>query len=213
MNTFDRIKRYPCYTTLLTVPVDLNGKLLLKQTARTWNNVINKNMFVFEWIMWETACAAGHLWVHQELVSFAIPNTTVLCRPAHSPITEWAVWQATYRMIQLVTQHDIFIPDSKVHEDYMGPTWGRQDPGGPHVGPMNLANRDWGRYKMAAISQTTFLNAFSWMKIYEFLLQFHLSLFLRVRLTIFQHWLKIMAWRRPGCKPLSEPMMFSFSDT
>ena len=22
---------------------------------------------------------------------------------------------------------------------YMGPTWGRQDPGGPHVGPMNLA--------------------------------------------------------------------------
>ena len=24
----------------------------------------------------------------------------------------------------------------------MGPTWGRQDPGGPHVGPMNLAIRD-----------------------------------------------------------------------
>ena len=30
-------------------------------------------------------------------------------------------------------------PDSKVHGAYMGPTWGRQDPGGPHVGPMNLA--------------------------------------------------------------------------
>ena len=30
-------------------------------------------------------------------------------------------------------------PDSKVYEAYMGPTWGRQDPGGPHVGPMNLA--------------------------------------------------------------------------
>ena len=29
--------------------------------------------------------------------------------------------------------------DSKVHEAYMGPTWGRQDPGGPHVGPVNLA--------------------------------------------------------------------------
>ena len=24
----------------------------------------------------------------------------------------------------------------------MGPTWGRQDPGGPHVGPMNLAIRE-----------------------------------------------------------------------
>ena len=30
-------------------------------------------------------------------------------------------------------------PDSKVHGAYMGPTWGWQDPGGPHVGPMNLA--------------------------------------------------------------------------
>ena len=30
-------------------------------------------------------------------------------------------------------------PDSKVHEANMGPIWGRQDPGGPHVGPMNLA--------------------------------------------------------------------------
>ena len=31
------------------------------------------------------------------------------------------------------------VPDSKVHGTHMGPTWGRQDPGGPHVGPMNLA--------------------------------------------------------------------------
>ena len=30
-------------------------------------------------------------------------------------------------------------PDSKVHGAKMGPIWGRQDPGGPHVGPMNLA--------------------------------------------------------------------------
>ena len=31
------------------------------------------------------------------------------------------------------------IPDSKVHGANMGPSWGRQDPGGPHVGPMNFA--------------------------------------------------------------------------
>ena len=30
-------------------------------------------------------------------------------------------------------------PDSKIHGDNMGPFWGRQDPGGPHVGHMNLA--------------------------------------------------------------------------
>ena len=29
-------------------------------------------------------------------------------------------------------------PDSKVHEANMGPIWGRQDPGGPHVSPMNF---------------------------------------------------------------------------
>ena len=30
-------------------------------------------------------------------------------------------------------------PDSKVHRANMGPIWGQQDPGGPHVGPMNFA--------------------------------------------------------------------------
>ena len=30
-------------------------------------------------------------------------------------------------------------PDSKVHGVDMGPFWGRQDPCGPHVGPMNFA--------------------------------------------------------------------------
>ena len=30
-------------------------------------------------------------------------------------------------------------PDSKVHGAIMGPIWDRQDPGGPHVGPMNFA--------------------------------------------------------------------------
>ena len=30
-------------------------------------------------------------------------------------------------------------PNSKVHGANMGPIWGRQDPGGPHVGPMNFA--------------------------------------------------------------------------
>ena len=29
-------------------------------------------------------------------------------------------------------------PDSKAHRANMGPIWGRQDPGGPHVGHMNL---------------------------------------------------------------------------
>ena len=31
------------------------------------------------------------------------------------------------------------VPDSKVQGANMGPIWGRKDPGGPHVGPINFA--------------------------------------------------------------------------
>ena len=31
------------------------------------------------------------------------------------------------------------LPDSKVPGANMGPIWGRQNPGGPRVGPMNFA--------------------------------------------------------------------------
>ena len=44
--------------------------------------------------------------------------------------------------------------------------------------------------KMAAISQTTFSNTFLWMKILYLDSNFHWSLFLRVQLTIFQHWFR-----------------------
>ena len=41
------------------------------------------------------------------------------------------------------------IPDSKLPGANVGPIWGWQDPGGPHVGPMNLAIWDivfsWGQ--------------------------------------------------------------------
>ena len=35
--------------------------------------------------------------------------------------------------------HAEIIPDSKVHGAKMGAIWGRQDPGGPHVGSMKFA--------------------------------------------------------------------------
>ena len=39
------------------------------------------------------------------------------------------------------------VPDSKVHGANMGPIWARQDPGGPHVGPMNFVI--WGGSRFA----------------------------------------------------------------
>ena len=50
----------------------------------------------------------------------------------------------------------------------------------------------WGRDKMAAISRMTLSNIFSWIKMLEFQLKFHWSLFIRIQLTIFQHWFR---WR------------------
>ena len=43
-----------------------------------------------------------------------------------------------------------------------------------------IASTHWARDKMAAISQTTLSIAFSWMKMFEFRLNFHWSLFQRV---------------------------------
>ena len=34
-------------------------------------------------------------------------------------------------------------PDNKVHGANMGPIWGRQDPGGPHVGNINFTIWAW----------------------------------------------------------------------
>ena len=44
--------------------------------------------------------------------------------------------------VRVVELRLIQIPNSKVHGANMGPTWGHQDPGGPHVGPMEIANWD-----------------------------------------------------------------------
>ena len=59
---------------------------------------------------------------------------------------------------------------------------------------------------MAAIFQTTSSNGFSWMKMFEFRLTFHWSLFPGGPINNIPTLVQVMAWRRPGDKPLSEPM-------
>ena len=62
------------------------------------------------------------------------------------------------------------------------------------VSPHGITRPQWvntlRQRQMNTISQATFSNAFSWMKMYEFRLRFHWSLFLRVQLTIFKHWFR-----------------------
>ena len=51
-------------------------------------------------------------------------------------------------------------PDSKVRGANMGPTWGQQDPGGPHVGPTNLAIRMVIRFFLRQIIHGVFILIF-----------------------------------------------------
>ena len=109
---------------------------------------------------------------------------------------------ADARSVSVSWRHHVYVyhfPDSKVHGAYMGPTWGRQDPGGPHVGPMNLAIRVvhslyfsyalylphiddefsiyCGLNKVVAILQTTYLDTFISKVMLGLLFKFHFKLF------------------------------------
>ena len=64
----------------------------------------------------------------------------------------------------------------------------------------------WDRDEIDAILKTTFTNALSWMKMYWFRLKFHCNLF-RGPINNIASLIQIMAWRRTGAKPLSEPML------
>ena len=59
-----------------------------------------------------------------------------------------------------------------------------------YAAPGETSLTHWGRDEIDAILQTTVSNAFSWVKMFDFLLTFHWSLFLKVRLTISQHWFR-----------------------
>ena len=62
---------------------------------------------------------------------------------------------------------------------------------------------------MDAIFQTTFSNGFSWMKMHEFRLKLTLKFLPKELINNIPALVQIMAWHRPGDKPLSEPIMVS----
>ena len=54
-------------------------------------------------------------------------------------VPKWLAWFKDWRRSSAwLGSHGVYAyasPDSKIHGANMGPTWGRQDPGGPHVNP------------------------------------------------------------------------------
>ena len=53
-------------------------------------------------------------------------------------VSQLPFWLVVDRISSIIHSHCNDYPDSKVHGANMGPIWGRQGPGGPHVGPMNF---------------------------------------------------------------------------
>ena len=58
-------------------------------------------------------------------------------KPTAIKVKAWASNYNPDKRTHVILIHPF--PDCKVHGSNMGPIWGRQDPGGPHVGPMNFA--------------------------------------------------------------------------
>ena len=67
----------------------------------------------------------------------------------------------------------------------------------------------WARDKMAAIFQMPFSNAFSWIKIYWISNKSPLKFVHKGQINNIPTLIQTMAWRRPGDKPPSEPMLVS----
>ena len=81
---------------------------------------------------------------------------------------------------------------------------------GPCLIPeLTVLKTHWGRDKIDAISQTTFSSAFSWMKNVWISINISLKFVPKGPINHIPALCQIMAWRRPGDKPLSEPMMIS----
>ena len=52
----------------------------------------------------------------------------------------WGPIDSKLALVQVIAWHKTGDNlDSKIHGANVGPTWGRQDPGGPHIGHMNFA--------------------------------------------------------------------------
>ena len=64
---------------------------------------------------------------------------TEMCTCVHISVTNGALWDISL-MHCGICEIGLY-PDSKVHGANMGPTWVLSFPGGPHVGPINLAIR------------------------------------------------------------------------
>ena len=105
------------------------------------------------------------------------------CWNSHS----WKTGTFIFHIVNIIVADDLAMPGARVSATMVLTKFSQNDlSSAPKVLTINKLRPR----QMDAISQTTFSNAFSWMKMFEFRLKFHWSLFPRVQLTIFQQWFR-----------------------
>ena len=74
---------------------------------------------------------------HQLLITAACTNTGGKMKGSHSRAADRCPFVPRHSLSQVTSFVQLGM--LWVHGANMGPNWGRQDPGGPHVGPMNFS--------------------------------------------------------------------------
>ena len=96
---------------------------------------LNKRLSKQSWFWWfETPPRS--VWRHCNGVILPLAfRTTGVCCCSPLTVVIWTLALVAKEVYKMKSSS----PDSKIHGANIGPIWGRQDPGGSHVGPMNLA--------------------------------------------------------------------------
>ena len=174
-----------------------------------WSHCLSQCWLLNSEVLWYLPQSYMIVITQTAILYDAIENVTFQLA-ATSPRGQWVKWQPIWKpsapMIA-VCSPDVDRGQLGAH---LGPTGPRYAPCRPHE-LCYLAHHQvcvhwhlrgspfytrksflahWGRDKMTAISQRTISNAFLWMKMFKFWLTFHWCLFLRLKLTTFQHWFR-----------------------
>ena len=115
-----------CTLPLVHKKAGMWTSLWLYQSGVSSREVVNR------WRKWQTSS-----WRCEPRSAAKLSRT-----PPCGKLRVWAAnqWRTNYRVFRNYYQSHISrIPHSKVHGANMGPIWGRQDPGGSHVGHRDLA--------------------------------------------------------------------------
>ena len=135
-------KRKPCwyigfYILLLEILASWHlyghSAWLSSVSVPKWN-VLYASSLMLSWVIEVPELTAGHSQTWQ-LDSGSMNGCRIgIWGNSCNLFTDWMVFWGYERIWNHLTN----LPVSKVHGANMGPIWGRQAPGGPHVGPMNF---------------------------------------------------------------------------